>query len=132
MHSLVPEYIRKLTFSADHQYLTGGSLTLTGAVEDDDGGLSPSETISIIVNDVNTAPVLGPIGDQTVDEEVELTFTAFAIDTDLPMPPERVHIMLDFKPAWVQVSEGPNEITYADYPEDSIAQWHDKHGVTVS
>ncbi len=57
---------------------------------------------------------------------------ASAIDTDLPMPPERVHIMLDFKPAWVQVSEGPNEITYADYPEDSIAQWHDKHGVTVS
>jgi len=53
---------------------------------------------------------------------------ASAIDTELPVPPERVHIMLDSKPAWVQVTEGPK---YAEYPEDSIAQWHEKHGLTA-
>ena len=43
-----------------------------------------SETITITVNEVNVAPVLGPIGDQTVDEAGRLTFTATATDADLP------------------------------------------------
>jgi hypothetical protein len=56
---------------------------------------------------------------------------ASAIDTPLPVPPERVHILLDSKANWVQVPEGPAERHFAGYPEDSIAGWHDKHGLTA-
>ena len=56
---------------------------------------------------------------------------ASAIDTELPVPPERVHIMLDYKPAWVRVPEGKAELHFAEYPEDSIASWHEKHGLTA-
>jgi len=50
---------------------------------------------------------------------------AGAIDTPLPVPPEYVHLMLRYKPAWVQVSgRGPR---YPEYPELSIAEWHGRH-----
>ena len=48
------------------------------------GNLVDSETFSITVNDINVAPVLDPIGNQTVDELATLTFTATATDSDLP------------------------------------------------
>ena len=54
---------------------------------------------------------------------------ASAIDTPLPAPPERVHIMLEAKAAWVQVPEGPAETRFADYPEESIAEWHRARGL---
>ncbi|MBE0545407.1 MAG: lamin tail domain-containing protein [Verrucomicrobia bacterium] len=52
----------------------------------DDGtpNLSDSETITVTVNEVNTAPVLHPIGNQTVNEATLLTFTALATDSDIP------------------------------------------------
>jgi len=43
-----------------------------------------SETITVTVNEVNLAPVLDPVGDQTIDEETLLSFTATATDADLP------------------------------------------------
>jgi hypothetical protein len=46
--------------------------------------LSDSETIQIQVNEVNVAPVLGAIGDRTVDEGTLLAFTITGTDTDLP------------------------------------------------
>ncbi len=53
---------------------------------------------------------------------------AAALDTPLPEPPEHVHLMLDHKPDWVPVlGEGPR---YPEYPELSIAAWHEKHGLT--
>src|SRR5207253_800737 len=45
---------------------------------------SVSETVSIVVNEVNTGPVLAAIGNKTVDEGILLTFTAIATDADLP------------------------------------------------
>lgn len=56
---------------------------------------------------------------------------ASAIDTALPRPPERVHIMLDFKAPWVVVPAGKNDIRFARYPEESIADWHKKRGLWV-
>lgn len=50
----------------------------------DNGGLSDEEEIQITVNEVNRAPVLDPIGDATIDEEVLFTFTATASDPDIP------------------------------------------------
>ncbi len=46
--------------------------------------LVDSETFTITVNDTNTAPVLDPIGNQSVDELATLTFTATATDSDIP------------------------------------------------
>lgn len=43
---------------------------------------SSSETITITVNDVNRAPILDPIGNQTVNEGQTLTFTLTASDPD--------------------------------------------------
>lgn len=57
---------------------------------------------------------------------------ASAIDTPLPVPPERVHIMLGSKPAWVEVPEGPDQDHYDEYPPESLAEWHAAHGLTAS
>jgi len=46
--------------------------------------LSDCETIAVTVNEVNLPPELGAIGAKSVDEEVELTFTATATDPDVP------------------------------------------------
>ena len=46
--------------------------------------LDDSETITVTVNEVNVAPVLAAIGNQSVDERSLLTFTATATDADLP------------------------------------------------
>ena len=46
--------------------------------------LSDFETIQIIVNEVNVAPVLAVIGNKTVAENILLTFTATATDADQP------------------------------------------------
>jgi len=54
---------------------------------------------------------------------------ASAIDTDLPEPPERVHIMLDFAPGWVRVPAGENEKRFARYPDESIEDWHRRHAL---
>jgi hypothetical protein len=56
---------------------------------------------------------------------------ASAIDTPLPVPPERVHIMLDSKASWVQIPKGRKEVRFSEYPEDSIEGWHDRHGLRV-
>jgi hypothetical protein len=50
-----------------------------------DGLFSDTETIQVTVNEVNnSAPVLAPIGNRTVDEQVLLAFTATATDADVP------------------------------------------------
>ncbi|WP_371304238.1 GFA family protein [Azospirillum sp. B510] len=54
---------------------------------------------------------------------------ASAIDTPLPTPPERVHIMLDFKAPWVEVPSGPNDVHFARYPDESLEAWHRRHGL---
>lgn len=54
---------------------------------------------------------------------------ASAIDTPLPVPPERVHIMLAHKAPWVRVPEGPGDVHFPEYPDESIADWHRRHGL---
>jgi len=60
-----------------------GNYTVTIVVSDTI--ITDSETITITVSEVNLTPVLNPIGDQSVDEETELTFTVTATDTDIPV-----------------------------------------------
>ncbi|MDH4185892.1 MAG: putative Ig domain-containing protein [Nitrospira sp.] len=59
-----------------------GSYQVTFSVTD--GVVSTSETITITVNEVNVAPVLNPIGNQSVNEETELRFTISGSDVDDP------------------------------------------------
>ncbi|HEX2742493.1 MAG TPA: hypothetical protein VHM69_18785 [Rubrobacter sp.] len=54
---------------------------------------------------------------------------ASAVDTSLPKPPERVHVALEFAAPWCMVPEGENERRFALWPEESIAQWHRRHGL---
>lgn len=49
---------------------------------------------------------------------------ASAIDSELPAPPERVHLMLAFKAPWVEPDIGPNDRVFDLYPEQSIEDWH--------
>ena len=54
---------------------------------------------------------------------------AGAVDTQLPVPPDRNHLMLDFKPSWVQVHADPHDRQFPRYPDESIAQWHESRGL---
>ena len=49
---------------------------------------------------------------------------ASAIDTPLPVPEERTHIMLDHKASWVAVPSGARDPGFAEYPDQSIEDWH--------
>jgi hypothetical protein len=52
-----------------------------------------------------------------------------AIDTPLPVPQERQHIMLDYKANWVAVPKGRRDKCFRGYPVESIADWHAKRGL---
>jgi hypothetical protein len=54
---------------------------------------------------------------------------ASAIDTDLPVPPERTHLMLDSKPAWVTVAAADGDKSFGAYPDESLAEWHQRLGL---
>ena len=56
---------------------------------------------------------------------------ASAIDSDLPVPPSRVHLMLRFKPSWVELNLGPEDATFDLYPTDSLEDWHKARGLWV-
>jgi hypothetical protein len=55
---------------------------------------------------------------------------AGAVDTPLPTPPSHVHIMLASKAPWVEVEGQRGDPSFDAYPDQSIADWHDAHGLT--
>ena len=55
---------------------------------------------------------------------------ASAVDTPLPKPPERTHLLLDSRAAWVEVRADPQDKVFDGYPEESIAQWHERLGLS--
>lgn len=56
---------------------------------------------------------------------------ASAIDTDLPAPPSRVHLMLKYKANWVIPQIDPDDRKFDLYPEQSIEDWHKAHGLWI-
>lgn len=54
---------------------------------------------------------------------------ASAIDTDLPVPPARTHLMLRFKAPWVEPDIGPDDRRFDLYPDESIEDWHRTRGL---
>jgi methyl coenzyme M reductase subunit C len=90
-----------LTFSLGSGAPSGASITSSGAfswtpteaqgpgvytirIIVSDGSLTDYEDIVVTVNEVNTPPVLNPIGPKSVIEGNTLSFTATASDSDLP------------------------------------------------
>ena len=55
---------------------------------------------------------------------------ASAIDTELPAPPERTHLMLASKASWVTVQSSDQDKFFSEYPDESIAQWHERLHLT--
>jgi len=68
-------------FSWTPSYSQAGSYSITFSVNDGHTG-TDSETITITVNNVNRAPVLGTLTDKSVNENATLTFTVTATDAD--------------------------------------------------
>ncbi len=55
---------------------------------------------------------------------------ASAIDTELPIPPEHTHLMLGSKASWVEIDAGPDDKKFDEYPDESLAEWHERTGMT--
>jgi hypothetical protein len=56
---------------------------------------------------------------------------ASAVDSHLPAPPARVHMMLKYKARWVKPEIHDGDEEFPLYPELSLADWHKKHGLWV-
>ena len=56
---------------------------------------------------------------------------ASAIDTPLPVPPSRVHLMLKYKASWVVPAIGRRDQAFQEYPKLSIEDWHRRRGLWV-
>ncbi|WP_106475919.1 GFA family protein [Phytohalomonas tamaricis] len=57
---------------------------------------------------------------------------AGAIDTPLPVPPERTHFMLGSKPEWVTVAASDKDKCFAEYPDEALDAWHERLGLQDS
>ena len=55
---------------------------------------------------------------------------AGAIDTPLPVPPKVTHMMLGSKPDWVAAQRKRGDAEFDEYPDSSLAQWHERHKQT--
>jgi len=56
---------------------------------------------------------------------------ASAVDSALPVPPASVHLMLRFKPSWVEPQVGVDDAVFDLYPDESIEAWHRKRGLWI-
>jgi hypothetical protein len=54
---------------------------------------------------------------------------ASAIDSELPVPPERTHLMLAYKASWVSAHIEPGDRSFGEYPDESLAEWHRRLGL---
>lgn len=54
---------------------------------------------------------------------------AGAIDTPLPSPPSLTHMMLGSKPDWVEAHVKAGDLSFDEYPQESLAEWHRRRGL---
>jgi hypothetical protein len=45
--------------------------------------------------------------------------------------PERTHLMLNSRSSWVKPCLEDGDRTFAEYPEESIAAWHQRLGLEM-
>lgn len=51
---------------------------------------------------------------------------ASAIDTPLPKPPERTHLLVGSKAPWVEVRADKQDKVFDENPDESLAEWHQR------
>ena len=56
---------------------------------------------------------------------------ASAVDSDLPVPPENAHILLESRAAWVVPQRGAADGCFDSYPAQSIEDWHRARGLWI-
>lgn len=56
---------------------------------------------------------------------------AGALDSTLPAPLERVHMMVGSAATWAVPEGGLEDARFEGYPQQSLADWHDVRGLTV-
>lgn len=54
---------------------------------------------------------------------------ASAIDSELPPAPSHTHMMLGSKASWVPLEIGTDDRRFDAYPDESLAEWHDRMGL---
>lgn len=54
---------------------------------------------------------------------------ASAIDSELPAAPTHNHIMLASKAGWVPVDRSQGDGSFPEYPDESLAAWHERQGL---
>jgi hypothetical protein len=89
-----------------------GVFPITVVVTDDGTpSLTDSKTFSVTVNEVNSAPRLVAIADESADELSELTFAATA--TDIDEPPNNVTLSVSGLPAGASFDPATGKFTWA-------------------
>lgn len=51
---------------------------------------------------------------------------ASAIDTPLPVAPEKTHCLTEFRANWVPLHKDKKDKVFKRYPKESIAEWHQR------
>ncbi len=88
----------------------------------DGAGASDTESFSITVQEVNSAPTLGPIGGQTIDEGQELVFTATASDADIPVN-DLVYSIAQGAPAAATIDPASGEFRWSTSEADGPGEY---------
>jgi len=57
---------------------------------------------------------------------------ASAVDTPLPVPPERFHILLNSKADWAEPEATDRDVQFDTGPGESLADWHERHGLVYT
>jgi hypothetical protein len=109
-----------ITFSPDESQGPGIYTITTIVTDNGTPSLSATNSFTVTVNEVNTAPVLGSVADRTINALATLTVTNAATDTDLP--PNTISYKLLVAPTgalidtngvitWTAPSSGSNVVT---------------------
>ena len=51
---------------------------------------------------------------------------ASSVDSALPKTPYYTHIMLKYKPDWIETFATAADLCFEEYPDESIAEWHER------
>jgi hypothetical protein len=111
-----------LRWTPDETYGPGNHSVTVRVTDNGEPPMSDTKTLSIFVNEVNTAPMLAPLASRTNEQGSLVTFTAAASDADIPAnqltfdldpgaPPDASIDATNGLFFWTPASPGTNVIT---------------------
>ncbi len=80
-----------------------GTEVLTFTVNDNQGRAIASDDVEVIVESVNDAPVLNPIGDLVTDEDIDFTVEISATDVDIETNEQTLEFSLTSDNEWLAI-----------------------------